>query len=63
MAAMSLSGLTAASLGSKMSLPKRSGLKARAGKTVQMQPMGASKRAAVFSPAAVAPTPGAPISR
>jgi len=46
-----------------MSLPKRSGLKARAGKTVQMQPMGASKRAAVFSPAAVAPTPGAPISR
>ena len=63
MAAMMLSGVSGASLASRNALPKRVALKARAGQTVPMRPMGGSARAARLTVTAAAPTPGAAVSR
>ena len=58
MAAMMLSGLSATAV-TRTALPRRAALRARAGQSVQMKPMGASKRPARLAVASAVPTPGA----
>ena len=58
MAAMLLSGLSATAA-TRTVMPRRAALRARAGQSVQMKSMGASKRSARLAVASAVPTPGA----
>lgn len=58
MVAMMLSGLSATAA-TRTALPRRAALRARAGQSVQMKPMGASKRSARLAVASAVPAPGA----